>query len=74
MSPTWSGRLSDFAGELRQWELSVRRYEEATGAPVPDSVKTSIVVMRAPRTIQSYLRVTGANLMGDYGALRQGLF
>eukprot|EP00972_Heterocapsa_arctica_P082786 12199079-Heterocapsa_arctica.AAC.1 len=30
--------------------------------------------MHAPRTIQSYLRVTDANLMGEYGALRRGLF
>eukprot|EP00972_Heterocapsa_arctica_P010489 1540769-Heterocapsa_arctica.AAC.1 len=51
--------------QVCQRELSVRRHEEATGAPAPDSVKTSMVVMHAPRTIQSYLRVTDANLISQ---------
>eukprot|EP00972_Heterocapsa_arctica_P077291 11400714-Heterocapsa_arctica.AAC.1 len=54
--PKWSGRLPDFADELRALELAVQRYEEATRFRMPDDVKCSVISMHAPRAIQSYLR------------------
>eukprot|EP00972_Heterocapsa_arctica_P007510 1095579-Heterocapsa_arctica.AAC.1 len=38
------------------------------------NVKCSVVSMNAPRSIQSYLRVTDANLLRDYATLRGGIF
>eukprot|EP00972_Heterocapsa_arctica_P049511 7287229-Heterocapsa_arctica.AAC.1 len=70
MRPRWSGKLVEFASELREWEFAVVRYEEATWFPMPDDVKCSVVSMNAPRAIQSYLRVSDANLLRDYATLR----
>eukprot|EP00972_Heterocapsa_arctica_P034570 5089502-Heterocapsa_arctica.AAC.1 len=74
MKPKWSSRLPDFADELRVWELAVQRHEEATRFPMPDDVKCSVVSMRAPRAIQSYLRVSDTDLLANYTTLRQGIF
>eukprot|EP00972_Heterocapsa_arctica_P060309 8894940-Heterocapsa_arctica.AAC.1 len=41
---------------------------------MPDDVKCSVVSMNAPRAIQSYLRVSDADLLRNYAALRQGIF
>eukprot|EP00972_Heterocapsa_arctica_P074906 11055656-Heterocapsa_arctica.AAC.1 len=74
MKPKWSGRLPDFADELRAWELAVQRYEEATRFLMPDKVKCTVVAMNAPRAIQSYLRVSDVDLLENYGILRRGIF
>eukprot|EP00972_Heterocapsa_arctica_P095543 14090428-Heterocapsa_arctica.AAC.1 len=41
---------------------------------MPDEVKCSVVAMRAPRAIQSYLRVSDVDLLQNYAVLRQGIF
>eukprot|EP00972_Heterocapsa_arctica_P011889 1740956-Heterocapsa_arctica.AAC.1 len=66
MRPRWSGKLQDFTGELREWELTLLRYEEATRFPTPDDVKCSVVSINAPRAIQSYIRVSDVNLLENY--------
>eukprot|EP00972_Heterocapsa_arctica_P052082 7663503-Heterocapsa_arctica.AAC.1 len=72
MQPRWSGKLSEFAGELREWELAVQRYEESTHYPMPDDVKCSVVSMHAPRAIQAYLRMSDTDLLINYRTLRNG--
>eukprot|EP00972_Heterocapsa_arctica_P077507 11433374-Heterocapsa_arctica.AAC.1 len=70
----WSGKLSELAGEMREWELAVQRYEESTHYPMPDDVKCSVVSMHCPRAIQSYLRVSDMDLLINYKTLRTGIF
>eukprot|EP00972_Heterocapsa_arctica_P096877 14292754-Heterocapsa_arctica.AAC.1 len=74
MKPKWSGQLATFGNELRDWELQLQRYEQATGVPIPDEVKCSVTSMNAPKAIQSYIRVSDTDLMQNYTTLRAGIF
>eukprot|EP00972_Heterocapsa_arctica_P039883 5874572-Heterocapsa_arctica.AAC.1 len=74
MTSRWSGKLSEFADEFREWELVVQRYEEATRVSMLDEVEYWVIATHAPRAIQSYLRVSDIDLLQDYADLRLGIF
>eukprot|EP00972_Heterocapsa_arctica_P091696 13523342-Heterocapsa_arctica.AAC.1 len=41
LKPVWSSSLS-FKIDLRSWELSLKRYEEAADVLIPDNIKCAV--------------------------------
>eukprot|EP00972_Heterocapsa_arctica_P107118 15782100-Heterocapsa_arctica.AAC.1 len=70
MLPQWTEQLATFANELRDWKLTVARYEQVTGIIVPDEVKCSVVSIGAQRATQSYFHISDRELTHDYNILR----
>jgi hypothetical protein len=74
MRPRWTGQVDSFPDELRTWELAVLKYEKATSAAVPDTVKCSVVSMGAPKVVQNYFKMSDRDLTTNYGLMRSGIF
>eukprot|EP00972_Heterocapsa_arctica_P066978 9884769-Heterocapsa_arctica.AAC.1 len=56
LKPTWTSSLS-FEIDLRAWELSLKRYEEAANVLIPDIIKCAVMAQHAPKAIKTFLRM-----------------
>eukprot|EP00972_Heterocapsa_arctica_P061982 9138322-Heterocapsa_arctica.AAC.1 len=53
---------STFELDMRAWELSLRRYEDAASVAVPDAIKCAVVVQHVvaqhvPKAIKHFLKM-----------------
>ena len=74
LNPSW--KSADSETQLLDWERKLHRYEEVTGAGIPEDIKSAVVIKWAPMEIKSFLKTIPLDLTKDYRLLRQymGLF
>eukprot|EP00972_Heterocapsa_arctica_P088241 13011256-Heterocapsa_arctica.AAC.1 len=56
LTPKWTS-YAPFEVDLRAWELSLRRYEDAASVQVPDAIKCEVVVQHVPKAIKHFLKM-----------------
>eukprot|EP00972_Heterocapsa_arctica_P006692 978698-Heterocapsa_arctica.AAC.1 len=72
LKPVWSSSLS-FEIDVRAWELSLKRYEEAANVLIPDNIKCTVMAQHAPRAIKTFLRMVPYDVLNNYGVLRASI-
>eukprot|EP00972_Heterocapsa_arctica_P110396 16252608-Heterocapsa_arctica.AAC.1 len=68
LSPKWTAS-STFEVDLRAWELSLRRYEDAASVAVPDAIKCAVVVQHVPKAIKHFLNMIPTDVIYNYAVL-----
>ena len=69
LNPSWTSSLA-FELDLREWEGSLRRYEEAAGVQVPDQIKSAVIAQHVPKAIKRFIKMVPADITADYATLK----
>ena len=54
LNPAW--KAADFESQLLDWERKLHRYEEVSGAGIPEEIKSAVVMKWAPTEVKSFLK------------------
>ena len=59
-----------FELDLREWEGSLCRYEEAAGVQVQDQIKSAVIAQHVPKAIKRFIKMIPADITADYATLQ----
>lgn len=74
LDPKWQNKEpGEFMECLNSWEYALGEFEAISSIRVPECIRTSIILTKAPRAIRHYLQVQSAETKGSYKAIKLAL-